>query len=393
MVNKATEYLQNNGINGWLIADYNQSNPIFERITGNETSNITRPIWIWITSLSEPQILVHEVDIVHLDSYFNVESYGSRTQMIDKLNNYVKGKTGNAPLIAMEYSNEFQLPQISKVSAGVIELIASLGAEIISSADLLQYVTETWSGEQFRSHVYAAEKLTEIVSSTFNFIGDNIRWAITEHDVSEHVKGLMERSNLVSTHGPVIAFNKNSSHPHYTPDPETAAVIRKDGWLLIDVWGKEKSVKSSNNVYADITWVAAIGDGLSEKHKKIFEIVTETRDLSFDFIKQRLNAGDILQGWEVDNIARKNIQKYNLDRFFFHRLGHSLGTHVHSDGVNLDDWESKDTRKLINEIGFTIEPGIYLEDFGMRSEINIFINDFDPIITTPPQTEIVHINT
>ena len=166
MVNKATEYLRNNGINGWLIADYNQSNPIFERITGNETSNITRPIWIWITSLSEPQILVHEVDIVHLDSDFNVESYGSRTQMIDKLNNYVKGKTGNAPLIAMEYSNEFQLPPISKVSAGVIELIASLGAEIISSADLLQYVTETWSGEQFRSHVYAAEKLTEIVSST-----------------------------------------------------------------------------------------------------------------------------------------------------------------------------------------------------------------------------------
>ena len=214
MVNRATEYLQNNGVNGWLIADYNQSNPIFEKITDNETSNITRPIWIWITPLSEPLILVHEVDIVHLDPHLNLESYGSRTQMIDKLNNYITVKDGHIPLITMEYSNEFQLPRISKVSAGVIELITSLGAEIISSADLLQYVTETWSNEQFRSHVYAAEKLTEIVSSTFNFIGDNIRWAITEHDVSEHVKGLMERSNLVSTHGPVVAFNKNSSQPH-----------------------------------------------------------------------------------------------------------------------------------------------------------------------------------
>ena len=172
MVNRAIEYLQSNGIYGWLIADYNQCNPIFEKITGSETSNITRPIWIWITSLSEPQLLVHEVDIVHFDSDFNVESYGSRTQMIDKLNNYVKGNAVKVRVIAMEYSNVFQLTRVSKVSAGVIELIASLGAKITSSADLLQYVTETWSDEQFRSHVYAAEKLTEIVSSTFNFIGD-----------------------------------------------------------------------------------------------------------------------------------------------------------------------------------------------------------------------------
>ena len=245
-----------------------------------------------------------------------------------------------------------------------------------------------------QSHFLAVEALDKIVIQAFNYVGENIRWALTEHDVAEHIRGKFDQAGLEFDDGPVVAFNSHSADPHYDPKPSNSAVIRREGWLLIDLWARKKSdPNAQRNISADITWTAKLGKPPSNKHQEVFRAVTNARDAAFELLENRVLEGDNPQGWEVDRAARKVIEKAGYGDHFVHRLGHSLGHEVHSNGVNLDDWETHDTRTVINGVGVTIEPGVYLPEFGVRSEVDVYLGEDGPEITGNLQTEIVQIET
>ncbi len=387
----ARHFLQSAGIDGWLTRDYRYTNPVFEAALGRKVERLTRPVWLWIPANGEPQVLAHEVDIEHFSSDSpRVTAYGNRLQMIAGLKAGLRG----AKTVAMEYSPLYELPRVGRVDAGTIELIRSFGVEVISSGDVIQYATERWTAEQLQSHFFAVDALDNIVKQTFKFVGENIRWALTEHDIAEHIRGRFDRAGLEWDDGPSVSFNEHSSIPHYDPQPGESFVIRREGWLLIDLWARKKSSSASErNISADITWTAKLGEPPTVKQQEVFNAVAGARDAAFELLENRVLEGDNPQGWEIDRAARDVIEKAGYGEFFIHRLGHSLGHEVHSNGVNLDDWETHDTRTVINGVGVTIEPGIYLPEFGVRSEMDVYLGEDGPEITGKRQTEIVQIET
>ncbi|MDP6667503.1 MAG: M24 family metallopeptidase [Dehalococcoidia bacterium] len=397
----ARTFLQSVGIAGWLTRDYRYTNPVFEAALGRRVEHLTRPVWLWIPADGDPRLLAHEVDAGRFpgDSP-EISVYGSREQMVAGLRALLGGAGPNAAgpnaagKIAMEYSPLYELPRVGRVDAGTIELVRSLGAEVVSSGDVIQYATERWTPDQLQSHFFAVEALDRIVKQTFEYVGENIRWTLTEYDVTEHIRGRFDRAGLEFDDGPVVAFNEHSSDPHYDPQPGEAAVIRREGWLLIDLWARKKAEHpGERNISADITWTARLGGPPTPVQQEVFDVVTGARDAAFELLETRVLAGDNPQGWELDREARGVIEKAGYGENFVHRLGHSLGYEVHSNGVNLDNWETHDTRTVIDGVGVTIEPGIYLPEFGVRSEMDVYMGEDGPEVTGDRQTRMVQIET
>ncbi len=395
----ARSLMQQHEIHGWLTKDYRYSNPIFFAALGSRPPNLTRPVWLWIPADSRRVVVAHEVDVNRFeDSSVRIISYSNRDQMLRTLRGLLPKVGGK---VAMDYSPMCELPRVARADAGSVEMVRSFGSQVVSSGDIIQFATERWNAAQLASHRYAMGELLETMQEAFQFAGENVRWKISEHDVAEFIRGKFDRAGLIADEGPVVAFNANSSDPHYEPRPDSSAVIRRDGWLLIDAWAKAESIApfhaegeaedASEPVYADITWVAKIGAPPTPQQQEVFESVRRGRDRALHFIGERHRQGKPVQGWEADRIARESIRVDGYADYFVHRLGHSLGVDVHSNAVNLDDWESHDTRTLIPGIAVTIEPGIYLPEFGVRLEIDIYISESDIETTGEIQNEIVHI--
>ncbi len=395
----AREFLTQNGISGWLTRDYRYTNPIFFAALGYQPDNLTRPTWLWIPDRENPRLLAHDVDVNRFDrDDIEITGYSNRESMVASLQSLLPdyGK------VAMDYSSMYELPRVARADAGSVELVRSFGLDIVSSGDVSQYATERWDAAQLASHRYAMSELVESMHAAFKFIEENVRWKLSEHDVAEFIRGRYDRAGLVTDEGPVVAFNSNSSDPHYDPAPEDSAIIRREGWLLIDAWAKPESIDAfvtdgsgngSEPVYADITWVAKIGAPPSPDHLKVFDSVRRARDSAYEFLRDRHRNGQPTQGWQVDRVARDSISDDGYGEWFVHRLGHSIGPEVHSNAVNLDDWETHDTRQLIPGICTSVEPGIYLPEFGVRSEMDIFVSDTDVEITGEIQERIHQIST
>ena len=243
------------------------------------------------------------------------------------------------------------------------------------------------------------EHLVDTMHSAFEFVGQNVGWKLTEHDLAQFILGRFDRAGLVTDEGPVVAFNRNSSNPHYEPTAETAATIRREGWLLIDAWAKASSMSivgaesTDDPVYANVTWVAKIGGAPTRRQREVFESVKRARDAAFQWMRSNIRDGTPIQGWQVAAVARNSIRSDGFSDRFVHRLVHSLGKSVHSEAVNLDDWETRDTRSIIPGIGLTIEPGIYLPEFGVRLDMDVYVTPDDLVITGEHQNEIVRIDT
>ena len=395
----AREHLNDSGVSGWLTRDYRYTNPIFFAALGYQPPNLTRPVWLWIPADDEPRLLAHDVDVNRFErDDIDITAYSNRDAMVSTLRSLLP----DSGKVAMDYSPMYELPRVARVDAGSVELVRSFGLDVVSSGDVSQYATERWNAAQLASHRYAMSEIVESMHEAFKFIGENVRWKLTEHDVAEFIRGRYDRAGLVTDEGPVVAFNANSSDPHYDPSPEDSAIIRRDGWLLIDAWAKPASITpfvddgtedSSEPVYADITWVAKIGGVPNDNHVKVFDSVRRGRDAAYEFIRSRHLNGETTQGWQADRVARDSITQDGYGQWFVHRLGHSVGPEVHSNAVNLDDWETHDTRQLIPGICVTIEPGIYLPEFGVRSEMDIYVSENDVEITGEIQDQIHHIPT
>ena len=392
----AQAFLTQESLPGWLVYDYRDSNPIFKQLV-TPSGHVTRPCFLYVPSASPPSLMAHHVDAGKFAACgLVVIVYSSRQTMIESLSQMLSG----ASHVAMEYSPQSALPRVSRVDAGTVELVRSLGIEVESSADLMQFVTQRWSPEQLEEHRRSAAMLGRIVNEAFQFTGAHLKESVTEFQVAEFIRRRFGEEDLTAPDGPIVATNSHASDPHFEPAAEGSSVVRPGDWMLIDLWAKPTPSPASpvdnvglagadEGVYADITWVAYVGDSVPQHHQDIFDIVIGARDAALKYLEDSFQQGLAAQGWQADDVARRYIADHGYGEYFTHRLGHSIGYEVHGDAVNLDGFETQDTRRIIPGIGFSIEPGIYLPEFGVRSEIDAFMSETGPIATSPVQREVV----
>ena len=384
VIEQSQEYMQSHDIGGWLLYDYRGMNPIFSDTVGR-IGHVTRPVWLWIPVRGAPRLLASFVDQGRFPRLgLDTALFVNRLDMIDRLRREITG----SGRVAMEYTPDGSLPRVSKVDGGTLEMVRGLGVEVVSSANLLQYATQRWDADQLGSHLFAAEKLGHIVQEAFRHIGDSVAAGVTEFEVAEFIRARFLEEGLIVTDGPAVAVNEHASDPHFDPTPESSVRIDRGDWVLIDLWTR---LPDEDAMFGDITWTAYVGDDVPAKHQEVFDIVIASRDAALAEMETAFAQGRTLQGWELDKVARDHIEQSGYGEFFNHRLGHSLGREVHSNAVNLDSWETFDTRELIPGIAVTIEPGIYIPEFGVRSEIDVYISEDGPQVTTQMQRDVVRI--
>ncbi len=380
--------IRQNKLDGWLLYSFRENNPIAVKILQLGHMMQKRRFFYFIPANGTPQKLVHGIERYNLDSVPGDKTIYSSWQDLDA---GLKKIVGGAKRIAMEYSAECQIPYLSIVDAGTIELVRRVtGTEIASSADLVQYFDATWDDEQWQLHQDASKSLMTIIEEAWNEIRSKIlaKKKITEYDVQVFIN---ERFKAHGMHGrdmPNCSVNKNAGNPHYEPTPENCLEIKEGDLVLIDWWSKKNHPRA---VYADYTQMGFVGKTVPDKFEKIFKVVCGARDTAIEFINKKTKSGEPLYGWEVDDICREHIRKNGYAEYFIHRTGHSIGEEVHGNGANIDNLETKDNRRIIPQTCFSIEPGIYfVDEFGVRTEINVYIGkDKDVVVTgTPLQQSI-----
>lgn len=378
--------LREDGLDGWLLYDFHGSNPIARRVAGLDGSGkLTTRRWYYLIPASgEPRALVHGIErnsLAHLPGSRRI--YAGRTELEAGLDFLLRGMRR----IAMEYSPACAIPYVSRVDAGTVERVRSVVAEVVSSGDLVQRFEAVWDDAALASHRTASRHLHEIKDRAFELIADRVAGGtLTEYAVQQEMAEWFADAGLVTDCPPVVAAQESSGNPHYLPTAEDHRPIRREQVVLLDLWGK---IDQPGAVYADITWVGFTGSRVPPGAASVFGAAREARDAAVAIVAERVTAGRPISGWEVDRAARDVIDAAGYGDRFMHRTGHSLGEEVHGNGVHMDDYETHDERRLIAGTGFTIEPGVYLDDFGVRTEINVYVDGADAAVTGPRQAEIV----
>jgi Xaa-Pro aminopeptidase len=287
----------------------------------------------------------------------------------------------------MQYSPNNGVFTISLVDGGMLELIRSFGKNIVSSGDLVALFEATWSEEQIKTHFAARDSIDAVTAEAFKEIGRRVRNGGThEFEIQQWIMEAFGRENIVTSDPPVVAVNANSADPHYAPESSRSQPIREGDFVLLDIWGK-KNVR--NAVYYDITWTGFVGKSPSGAMREIFDIVRAGRDAGIKFVQDAIATGKAISGWEVDDPVRESITKAGYGKYFVHRTGHSIGTEVHANGANMDNLEVHDERRILPNSCFSIEPGVYLDKFGVRSEVNMLVRSGRAEVTGRIQNELV----
>jgi Xaa-Pro aminopeptidase len=386
--------LKEAGLDGWLFYDFRQSDPLAYRILKLDPNQFSTRRWFYfVPAEGEPTRINHAIEQGKLDLLPGRKLIYSSWQ---RLNEHLRDalSTAGGPRVAMQYSPENSIPYISRVDAGTIELVRSLGAEPVTSADLVQTFEAVWTREQYDSHVKAADNIHNIIQEAFAEVAKKIKAdePVTEYDIQQFMVQRFEDENMTCNDDhPIVSVNANAASPHYQPNAQRFSPIRRGDFLLLDVWAKQNTPGA---VYADQTWTGFVGETPTEEHVKVFTIVRDARDAAIEFVRESLKAGREIKGAEVDDVSRGVIERAGYGEYFTHRTGHSIGEEVHGNGAHIDNLETRDSRKIIPRTCFSIEPGIYLPgNFGVRSEIDLYVGDGGEIEVTgqPIQTELVAI--
>ncbi|HXE91386.1 MAG TPA: M24 family metallopeptidase [Terriglobales bacterium] len=377
--------LREQKLDAWLFYDHHHRDPIAYRVLGlPETLMVTRRWFYLIPAQGEPAKLVHRIEASHLDSLpGSKREYSAWQELWENL----KAMLAPYRVIAMQYSPNNLVPYIGLVDAGTIELIRSFGKEISSSGDLVARFEATWSEAQIQTHYAARDKIDAITAAAFQEIGRRVRNGGThEFEMQQWIMEAFRRENLVTEDPPIVGVNAHSGDPHYEPRADRSAPIREGDFVLLDIWAR---LDQPDSVYYDITWTGFVGKSVPERHRKIFEIVRGARDVGVRTVQEAIAQGRRICGWEVDQATRQHIAAAGYGAQFVHRTGHSIGTTVHANGANMDNLETKDEREIIPNSCFSIEPGIYLPEFGVRSEVNVLVRPGRAEVTGKIQQEIV----
>jgi Xaa-Pro aminopeptidase len=379
--------LQEDGLEGWLLYDFNGSNPISRRLSGLASSGkMTTRRWFYLVPAhGEPRGLVHAIERYNLDHLpGRKHAYAGREELAAALPRLLEG----VKRVAMEYSPLNAIPYVSRVDAGTIEAVRAAGAEVVSSGDLVQRFEAVWSDEAVKTHRRASDSLYRIKDRAFALVGSRLGSgdALTEFDVQSAMLEWFEEEGLVSDSTPNVSAQENAGNPHYHPSRDVHRAIRPNEILLLDLWGK---LPVDGAVFADITWVGFTGSRVPEEYAGAFAAIREGRDAAIDAVQSAVREGREIRGFEVDRACRRVIERAGFGAAFIHRTGHSLGETVHGNGVHMDDYETHDDRRLIPGTGFTIEPGIYTDRYGLRTEVNMFVDERAAHVSGPAQQAIV----
>ena len=381
--------LRESGIQSWLFYDFHHRDPIAYSILGLDPHGIATRRWYYLVPAEgQPLKLVHKIEGAQLDGLPGERklyaSWQEHQQLLEEMLRPFQS-------LAMQYSPYNRIPYLSLVDAGTIEMVRSFGKNVVSSADLVQQFEARWSPASLQSHLEAGKDVDSIVSETFMEIGRRVdlNGETDEFAVQQFIMEQFDKHRLVTDRQrPIVAVNRNSGDPHYETSRERSSAIRAGDFVLLDVWAKQDKPGA---VYYDITWTGFVGDDPPESIRRIFEIVKTARNRAVQTVQAALREGRKLHGWEVDRVARNVIIDNGYGDCFPHRTGHSIGERVHGNGANIDDWETRDDREIIPFTAFSIEPGIYLPEFGVRSEVNVFVEERDARVTGRVQDELVQI--
>jgi Xaa-Pro dipeptidase len=379
--------LKEDGLDGWLLYDFHGSNPIARRLTGLDAAGkMTTRRWYYVIPASgEPQKLVHAIEPFNLDHLPGGKTVYSQR---DTLESGLEHVLGGLKRVAMEYSPGNAIPYISRVDAGTVEAVRRAGPEVVSSGDLVQRFEAIWSPDALKTHRTASDALYRIKDRAFTFVRDGRKQGrtLTEFDVQAAMVGWFADEGLITDAPPVVAAQENAGNPHYMPTAAKPRAIGANEVVLLDLWGK---LPLPGAVFADITWVGFTADEVPERYVRAFNAARDARDAAVALVQEAVSAGRELRGYEVDRACRAVIERAGFGAQFIHRTGHSLGTEVHGNGVHMDDYETHDERRLIAGTGFTIEPGVYSKEFGVRTEINMYIGEREASVSGPLQREFV----
>jgi Xaa-Pro dipeptidase len=380
--------LKAEGLDGWLLYDFHGSNPIAARLLGTaEDGKMTTRRWFYLVPAEgEPRGLVHAIERRTLDALPGLKAaYAGRHQLETELTKLLRGMKR----VAMEYSRECAIPYISRIDAGTIEAVRKRGVEVESSGDLVQRFEAVWDEHALARHREASAALYRVKDRAFDAVAKNVRDGIatTEFEIQQRMADWFNQEGLTSDSHPVVAAQENAGDPHYLPTARKSRQIRANELLLLDLWGK--TAGDPQAVYADITWVGFTGRMVPPEMARAFEAIRSARDAAAALAQDAARQDRDLRGWQVDRAARDVLERSGYGERILHRTGHNLGRDVHGNGVHMDDYESHDDRRLLAGTGFTIEPGLYFDSFGVRTEINMFYGQGEAIVTGPLQTEIL----
>ena len=382
--------LKAEGLDGWLLYDFHGSNPIAARLLGtaNGAKMTTRRWFYLVPATGEPRGLVHAIERKTLEALPGKKAvYAGRQQLDAGLTTLLSGMKR----VAMEYSPNCAIPYISRIDAGTLELVRSRGVDVQSSGDLVQRFEAVWDAHALATHRDASQSLYRVKDRAFELVAKRARdgEAMTEFAIQQQMAAWFNEEGLVSDSPPVVAAQENAGDPHYLPTARRTRPIHKDELVLLDLWGKKK--EDPGAVFADITWVGFTGRTIPNEMVKAFDAIRQARDAAIALVQESARDQRDLRGWQVDRAAREVLERSGFGERILHRTGHSLGRDVHGNGVHMDDYESHDDRRLLPGTGFTIEPGLYFEHFGVRTEINVYYGERDALVTGPLQTEIVNL--
>ncbi len=377
------------GFDGWLLYDFRGLNVLAIRVLKIPEDSIgSRRFFYFIPASGEPQKLVHRIESTALDHLPGTKHVYLTWQ---QLNAGIEAIIGDAEKIAMEYSPNNANPYVSRVDGGTVELVRSFGVDVQSSGNLIQYFEARWTDEQWQLHLQADDLNQRAFDMAWKMIADHVRdgKSLRETDVQQAVMEFYAEHNMTTYHPPIVGVGPNSGDPHYSPQPDSDREIKEGDFVLLDMWAK---MDVPEGVYSDLTKVGYVGTEVPEKFTTIFNIVAAARDAGIDLAKQAFENGEDLQGWQIDRVTRDVIDEAGYGQYFIHRTGHSIGKETHGNGAHMDDLETREERLVMPRTCFSIEPGIYLDEFGVRSEINVFIGaDSQVHVTGGVQTEVLPI--
>lgn len=382
--------LKAEGVDAWLLYDFQGSNPVSYRLAGmGGAGHLATRRWFYLIPQSgEPRALVHAIERHNLDHLpGSKQIYAGRTQLQAGLTQVLSGITR----VAMEYSPNCAIPYVSRVDAGTIELVRGIGAEVVSSGDLIQQFEAHWSEAAIATHRTASDKLYRIKDKAFEEVSRRLRNGepTTEYDIQQKMVGWFTEEGLVADSAPCVSAQENAGNPHYLATAADHRIIRENELVLLDLWGK---LRQPGAVYADITWIGFTGRSVPENMTRAFAAICGARDAAVSAVESAAKARREIRGFEADRAARTVLIDAGYEDAILHRTGHSLGENVHGNGAHLDDYETHDERRLMPGSGFTIEPGLYFKEFGVRTEINMVWTGNGPEVTGPRQKAILSLS-
>jgi Xaa-Pro aminopeptidase len=382
--------LQEFGFDGWLLYDFRGSNVLAQRVLGMNPDGVgSRRYYYFIPANGEPHKLVHRIESDALDHLPGGKTVYLKWQELEA---GVRAMVRGFSKLAMEYSPRNANPYTSRVDAGTVELVRGFGPEVVPSGDLIQRFEATLSPEQQKLHFEAAVHTNAAFGKAWGFIADSIgkTGEVEESAVREVIMRHFAENGMETYHPPIVGVGPNSGSPHYETGTGENTAIREGDFVLVDLWAK---LSKPDGIYSDLTRVGYVGNTVPEEYNKIFRIVAAGRDAAIDRVRVAMASGETLQGWQVDQAARDVIEKSGYGHAFVHRLGHSIGRETHGNGANMDNLETHEDRQVMRNTCFSIEPGIYLPEFGVRSEVNVLIDIESTVHVTGGeiQTEVLAI--